>query len=525
METLSIVKKPASTKKPAPTEEEKREQKKASREKWAKGLTAAVLGLGILLVLVTLGSLCLTAQTNNFKGSGVSGTPTAAPTATQSPDETASEKLEERLEARQAAAEKRQSDRIADAIAVMKDRAAGQQTVIGALTTLTGLYTVILALAAYVRLQQSRADTVDTIAKITKDVAELKDDMGKRVGRAEKDSVETLDKVRIGAATLRTDLDDRFQKTEVRLKELIEEVRHDIPAVQGIGRRLEQLGAQLRSRLPIDADWTEPDTYARLGVDQLEQVLIDEMVINSLDIFDIKIDVGNRRTISSLYLSLGQFYFGRASSLRAIPQQKPAATQSLARTTIYLTKAVEVDDTNAVAQRARGVASIYSALWKQEDYGSPTLDAILLDEASFYIGKSLAANPDEPGALFADSWLLRRKNKLDASIERLDHVIAVKEKLTGVYRRKFLYSAYLNRATNRAFRLSAMTSPPAELIASEAALVQSDCEEAFNAATHYQRKERFQLELKREVQPKGDLIALYTTTKTLHDLIDRALAS
>ena len=149
---------------------------------------------------------------------------------------------------------------------------SAQQTLVTSLATLTGIYVVVLSIAAYLRLQQT------------------------------KDDFEALDR--------------RFEEGKRRIDGLIGEVRSDIPAVQGIGRKLERLLAQLDQRLPVDGDWTDRRTYQKLGPEQIQQALIDEMVISSLETFNVTADSKTQRTVSRLYVRVGQFYFARAAFLR-----------------------------------------------------------------------------------------------------------------------------------------------------------------------------------------------------------------
>lgn len=391
--------------------------------------------------------------------------------------------------------EKDQEERINLAIIELKERAATQQTLINSLAGLTGLYVVILTLASYLRLQQAKEDTKITLAKMDAD-----------------------------QGILRSDMEKRIDATTDRLKDLIAEVRLDVPAIHGIGRRLEYLLAELQIRLPVDGDWTEAETYGRLASDQREQALVDEMVINAMEIFNISQDVANSRTVSALYLGLGHFYFGKAVYTRA-KSNKADAVLLHCRADLYLNKAVEADSTNPVAHRARAVSTIWSAIWKQEDEKSIQLNEALLAKATRHIQASLNADPEEPGALFAASWLLRRQQKHDESIEQLNKLIALEQNLRAIYKRKFLYAAFLNRATNRAFRLANTADPTKDYVNSEIKLIDTDCREALRLALQHQRKDTFQNLLKREIETGGDLAVLYTVTPDLRVTIDQILTN
>ncbi len=63
---------------------------------------------------------------------------------------------------------KTQDDPITSAIETLKQRANAQQSLIGALATITSLYAVILSFAAYFRLQQLKEETKESIEQSAK---------------------------------------------------------------------------------------------------------------------------------------------------------------------------------------------------------------------------------------------------------------------------------------------------------------------------------------------------------------------
>ena len=201
------------------------------------------------------------------------------------------------------------------------------------------------------------------------------------------------------------------------------------------------------------------------------------MVINSLDIFNVTQDIGARRTIARLYVRLGQFYFARANSLKRTladeqKNNKPLTvhpddpSNSLCRGSLYLDKAVRVDETDPVALRARGVILMHIAIWKMETTGSSGYDTTILAHSKSFIDRSLKSNPAEPGALFARAWLLVRAipPEYEAAVKDLTAIIDHAANLSTLHRKKFLDICYLNRAnyTARVLRQGAPSARPEE---------------------------------------------------------------
>jgi len=382
---------------------------------------------------------------------------------------------------------KASKDQIAEDLATLKERASTQQSLITALTTLTGLYVVVLSLAAYARLQQTREESKDSVAE-----------------------------------------------TKTRMDEFIQEVRTDIPALHGIGRRIESLLAELDARLPVDGDWTAAETFRKLDDDQIQQALIDEMVINSLDIFNVSQDISNRRTVSRLFVRLGQFYFSKGSYLRKLEQARLAAAPParvaaespndafacLRRARLYFDKALEVDPTDPIALRARGVVTQHCAVWKKVDTGAAAYDNGMLTESRVFLARSIAADPFEPGALFANAWLLANSVPPDCqgAVESLTVIIDRATALPIKQRRKYVHSAYLNRANYRA-RLLAAAGHHAQKAESEA--IAADIKDGKEWAVRAERTETYIQDVRAEIVPTGDLHYAYVNARAVRSAIDK----
>lgn len=417
---------------------------------------------------------------------------------------------------------KAQDDRFSSALDVLKDRASSQQTLIATITTLTGLYVVILSFAAYFRLQQTREESKEAVKANQKAFDDAKSDYTNRFDDI-KENLKNFE------STTRSQITDLQTESRTKVTALITEVRTDIPALHGIGRRLEQLLAELDSRLPVDGDWTNATTYDQLNRDDREQAFIDEMIINSLDIFNVTQDIGSRRTIARLYVRLGQFYFARANSLKrtAIKEKEnnePATVHpedpwsSLCRGGLYLQKAVHVDFTDPVALRALGVILMHNAIWKKEDKKTPGFDKDILAHSRLFIDQSLRNNAAEPGARFAHAWLLVRDDPPDfqAAIKDLAAIIDNRDNLSTLHRKKFLDICYLNRAnyTAKVLRQSTPTDDQKK-VALES--ITKDLQEGMNVAKYAGKEASYKADVKKETIAGGDLELVYPEIKSAVD--------
>ena len=389
---------------------------------------------------------------------------------------------------------KAQDDRFASALDVLKDRASSQQTLIATITTLTGLYVVILSFAAYFRLQQTRDESKEAV-------------------KANKE----------GFAEAKKYYDDRF-------KELTVEIRADIPALHGIGRRLEQLLAELDSRLPVDGDWTNATTYDRLAhrrqragphrrdghqlTRHLQRHPGHRRPPHRLPPLRSSRSVLFRaRQLSQTHRRCGKE--GRHSH-RTVHPDDPS--NSLCRGSLYLDKAVRIDENDPVALRARGVILMHIAIWKRETAGSPDYDRTILAHSKSFIDRSLKNNPAEPGALFARAWLLVRATppEYEAAIKDLTMIIDHAAELSTLHRRKFLDICYLNRA-NYTARVLRQSTPTLDQKKVALESITKDLQEGMKVAEPAGKKGSYVDEIRREIGKDGDLELVYPEIKSTVD--------
>jgi tetratricopeptide (TPR) repeat protein len=376
---------------------------------------------------------------------------------------------------------------IADALETLKERASAQQTMIQTLITITSLYAVILSIVAYVRLQQIKEDTKEAIA----------------------DNSQRLDKA---IARLSKQLDD-----------LGTEVRADVPAVHGVGRRLEELLAELQQRLPVDASATTKDKSGALTFENVEQVAIDEMVINSLDIFNIRKDVGKVRTVSQLYIALGQFYFVKSKYHQDL--KEPSSTQScFAKAKIYFEKATEIDPSDPVAWRARGALSSWEAFSKMENLGLSEHDPKMLAHVNLYYSKSLELDNTEPGALDGMVWLCSVTKKPNEAIKYATRLIDSGAIMTTQHKRKYLLFAYLHRARLRAEILTNSTNQTSE-VAKTIEQIEADLNLGNDVAIALSAQPAFKQLLKTEFLSKVTFESLSKGHESLNNMVSKILDS
>jgi len=348
--------------------------------------------------------------------------------------------------------------RMSDVFETLRERATYQQNLISAIVTITGLYAVILSFAAYFRFQQIKDDTKESLTENTKRI-EL--------------SAESLER--------------KFQDAKEKLSDLREEVRADIPAIHGMAKRLEDLLVELQTRLPIDGNWATLENVGKMSIALHEQALVDEMVINSLDIFDISKGTPTAKTVSRLFTSLGQFYFLKATYHHK-KEQNDMFEAGFIRSKIYFDKATSFDNLNAIAWRSRGVAEMWGYNWRDSKIDDGKL---LLSQAHNFIEKSLAIDPNEPGALDANSYILSIENNYSEAVEYCSRLIELDRTLTSQLRRKYIPNAYLQRGFYRALSL-----PYDKTQAEVAQLISEDLKEGHAIAKFFLSDAVFLLRLK-----------------------------
>jgi hypothetical protein len=383
-----------------------------------------------------------------------------------------------------------QDKQISDAIETFKERASAQQTMIGTLITITGLYAVILSLLTYTKLQQMSVETKEAI-----------DDNTKKIDAAVKALKEQF-----------TDLGDQ--------------VRADIPAVHGIGRKLEELLVQLQHRLHVDGDLTTQDKYGIISIEMIEQTAIDEMVINSLDIFNIKKDVGKVRTIARLYSSLAQFYFVRSTYHRK-RKESSLADSSFLRATIYSEKASEIDPSDPVAWRVRGAITTWQAETLKENMKSPEYDKKLIDRAQYYFSKSLSLDDNEPGALDGIAWCSSETGQHREAIEFVSKLVSAAQKMKSSHQRKYLLFAYPSRAMYRSLAFVGQPKSSPERI-SEGVVIQAindDLRDGFNLSYKLSAVQAYKDRLAELLDSHADFASFCDKHKILSGLIEEIAVS
>jgi tetratricopeptide (TPR) repeat protein len=299
----------------------------------------------------------------------------------------------------------------------LKERASAQQTMIGTLLTITSLYVVIISAVAYFRLQQIKQDTKEAIDLNSKS------------------------------------LDETLKRLTNRIEDLSDDLRHDVPAVHGIGNRLEELLVQLENKFPVDGELTTQDKYGVLRLENSESIAIDEMVINSLDIFNIKKDVGKVRTISRLFVSLGQYYFLK-STYHHEREQVDLRESCFVRAGLYFEKANQFDTTDAVAWRGRGIWTLWRAQYDKESAEAGVLDPKLIELAQQLLLKCIQIDSKEPGALDGLATCERARNRFREACEYSTRIIENRNDYTPALKRKYGIYAYSNRALDSAVLLA-----------------------------------------------------------------------
>lgn len=176
-----------------------------------------------------------------------------------------------------------QKTELTDALETFKERFDDEETLLYKLAALTGVYTLILAAAAWAGLAQARS----------KAEAEYAD-----------------------------------------LSAKIEQVRGDIPSVYALNRRVDDVLRIILVKLPPETNVTLAESYKALSPHDRQIVLVNELSMAALDVFELAANSNTRVRASVIYNSLARFYL-----MRSLFEDRE---QNQARMKLYLEKVREL---------------------------------------------------------------------------------------------------------------------------------------------------------------------------------------
>jgi hypothetical protein len=281
-----------------------------------------------------------------------------------------------------------------------------QERMLDKLATITGIFTLILAGAAYAGLSQTKA-------------------------KAEAE---------ISALSTKADADITL------IHEKVDRIRADIPSIYALNRRIEDVLYVIQSKLPPEENWGLPNAYKRLTAGDRQKILLCEMKIAAIGMFDIQNSPQMRQRTADIYLAMARFYLVRSEQ----EARREIREEDQARVVQYLEHVTDLQDAfpSAVAHRLRGVMLMQNyQKEKAEPKPDPERLAALLEEMKRYLRKSKDTDENEAGAWYnlANVYGLF-ENKPLAAIEELTRLLNRRDKVQEIQRGKFLPDAAINLA-------------------------------------------------------------------------------
>jgi hypothetical protein len=354
---------------------------------------------------------------------------------------------------------------VTDALETFKDRFDDQEKLLDKLAALTGIYTLILAGAAWAGLAQTRAK-----------------------------------------------VEEEYQSLSAK----IERVRGEIPSVYELNHRVLDLLQIIRRQLP-DANVTLPGTdYAKSPRDR-ETVLLCERTIAALDVFDLRANTETRMRASEIYNGLARFY------LLLWQRETPGENRerNRARMGLYLERVRGLEDSfqSAVSWRLEGMLHLLNYQQKQKrqneaaETGEPRNEAVLrhlLEQMKACFWTSIDTDENEAGAWYnLASYAVGEFGKDPLlAIDLLNKLVKRRDRIQEFQRAMFLPDTCLNIACFHMRYLASANNPPTDLRRSHEAAALEACALGKQLAKEYGALPAFLEGLKREVDPGGDLVNL-----------------
>jgi hypothetical protein len=278
-----------------------------------------------------------------------------------------------------------------------KQRIDQQERLVDKLAALTGIYTIIVGLAAFVGLQQARA------------------------------------KVAVEITALESQID---------------KIRADIPSVYALNHRVEDVLYTIQSELSQKWNWSDGWSYANLGAETRQNVLLSEITIGALPLFNLEASPAMKQRLADLYLSLARFYSARSEAMAS-----PEREADRARAFQYLDRVIALGDPFLQAIACSNYGVLVLGDLEAEDAkpdADPKRRTALLEKTKYWLWRSHEICPNEAGAYYNLAIVFgQRENKPGAAVAELEKMLSRRNDMDLTQRSKFLPDGCINLACFR----------------------------------------------------------------------------
>jgi hypothetical protein len=357
-----------------------------------------------------------------------------------------------------------QKTEVTDALETFKTRFDDQEKLLDKLAALTGIYTLILGAAAWAGLADARS------------------------------------------------------KAEAKYADLsakIEQVRSDIPSVYALNRRVEDVLRTIRDKLPPETNVTLEDSYKALTPQDRQTLLVSEMRMAALDVFDLAANTSTRVRAAELYYGLARFYL-----MRSLFEDRE---QSQARMKLHLARVRELQDTFLIALSHRLEGMMYLLNYQAEEQRqeqaakkgqsrNPLLLRGLLDDMKGCFTTAIRIDENEAGAWYNLAYAVGVFEEQPlAAINLLQRLVDRRDSVVDYLCTKFLPDSCQNIACFHMRHLASIAAKrettPALRRRHEADALQA-CRLGKQLAGQYGALDGYLKALQAETKPSGDLVVL-----------------
>jgi hypothetical protein len=362
------------------------------------------------------------------------------------------------------------------------------------------------------------ADRKDAAEKMNQEREETKDVLGALIG------LTALASLIIGFLTYasvkntRDDAEKLFDRTREESARLVEDVRKrmtDIvgtfPEFAGLDERIRKQMREVESRMPPEADWNDDQSFRVLDESDKQEILDSEIAISaSVSVFALDRVPLLRARLVAIHAALARFYLGRYNTSPA------PAEGDYVRAVSYATRVVQANMDAPGGYRLRG--AIHLARYEREKKANPaSSNQGLLDSAGKDFAIAVAStDPIDAGAFYNLALVQHYKAKTAEAAATCRQLIALKDKVSAMHRKKYLPGIYRNLACFLALLAdaAAQNKTQADKLSSESVeAVRRGKEEFEPTAKQDEGLEELKKGILAELQPGNDLNRLAQSFK------------
>ncbi len=357
-----------------------------------------------------------------------------------------------------------------EAIDRVNERLDSVKTILASLVTLVGLYSVIVAVTAFVTVKYARDDAKETINSLRE-----------------------------------------YATAQITyLKEKIVEIQQEFPEFGSLHERMESLVREMQGSMRSEADWNDDETFKALSEEERQGILHNEVAFAAISVFALDRSATMRSRLPAIYSAFARFYLGRHNTAAE------GNDGDYERAQYYASIAVRESDYSAGALRLRG--AIYLARYDRLSNATPPPGADKLNDLLSKAQKTLSeaiqkdtAESVDAGAHYNLAVAQNYAGKRADAVKTLRNLIRLRGKLSWVHREKYLPYIYQNLACYLALQaaeVAATDATKAAELSTEAVAAAKDGVAEFQPPEDKPQLKALLSAIRDELKPGKDLAVL-----------------